>query len=83
MSGCSEGIPRDMEPAGGGEQLVGVVAGAEIVDEALELARVLGANVGGLAKEVLRVADATDEGIDAGRTEAVCQVPGPWHILII
>ena len=54
-----------MEPTGGGEQLVGIGAGAEIVDKALELARVLGADVGGLAKEVLRILDATDEGVDA------------------
>lgn len=62
---CAEGVPRDVEPAGGGEQLVGVVAGAEIVDKALKLAGVLGANVGSLTKQMLRVLDATDEGIDA------------------
>ena len=49
-----------MEPAGGGQQLVGIVAGAEEVHQALELARVLGADVGSLTEEVLRVADATD-----------------------
>ena len=80
MSGCSEGIPRDMEPAGGGEQLVGVVVGAEIVDEALELARVLGANVGGLAKEVLRVLDATDEGVDARVAVAGGDEDGADHV---
>ena len=54
-----------MKPARTGEELVGVVAGAEIVDKALELAGVLGADVGSLAKEVLRVLDTTDEGVDA------------------
>lgn len=83
VSGCSEGSPRDVEPAVTCQEFVGVFTGAKIVDKALKLFGVTGANVGSLAKEVLRVADATDEGIDAGRTEAVCQVPGPWHILII
>ena len=54
-----------MEPAGGGQELVGIFTGLEEVHEALELAGVLGANVGSLAKEVLRALDATDEGVDA------------------
>ena len=48
-----------MEPAIADQQLVGIVAGAEEVHQALELARVLGADVGSLAEQVLRVADAT------------------------
>ena len=54
-----------MEPAGGGQELVGVFTGAEEVHKFRELAGVLGANVGSLAKEVLRALDATDEGVDA------------------
>ena len=53
MSWGAEGIPRDVEPAGGGQELVGVRAGAKKVDKTLELLRVLGADVGGLTKEVL------------------------------
>ena len=42
-----------MKPGGGGEELVGVLARLEEHDEALELGRVLGTDVGGLADEVL------------------------------
>ncbi len=59
MAGGGEGRPRDVEPAGTGQQLVGILAGAEEVHQALELLRVLGADVGSLAEQVLRVADAT------------------------
>ena len=38
---------------------------AEEVDQLLEPLRVLGANVGSLAQEVLRASDTTHEGIDA------------------
>ena len=44
--------------------------GFQEVDQKLELAGVLGADVGSLAKEVLRVLDATDEGVDARVAEA-------------
>ena len=37
MSWGAEGIPRDVEPAGGGQELVGVRAGAKKVDKTLEL----------------------------------------------
>jgi hypothetical protein len=70
MSGLAEEIPRDVEPAVASQELVGIGAGAKEVDKALELLLVFGADVGGLTKEVLRILDATDEGIDAGRTEA-------------
>ncbi len=36
----------------------------------MELLRVTGADVGGLAKEVLRILDTTDEGVDARVAEA-------------
>ena len=70
MSWRGEGIPRDVEPAVASQELVGVLTGAKKVHEALELAGVLGANVGSLAKEVLRVANATDQGVDARVAEA-------------
>ena len=70
MSWGAEGIPRDVEPAGGGKELVGIGAGAKEGDEALELLRVFGADIGGLTKEVLRVLDATDKGVDTGVAEA-------------
>ena len=60
VAGGGEGRPGDVEPAGGGQQLVGIIAGAEEVHQALELLRVLGADIGSLAEQVLRVADATD-----------------------
>jgi len=40
--------------------LVGELVSFEKVDEALELLRVTGANVGSLAEQVLRVADTTE-----------------------
>jgi hypothetical protein len=59
-----------VEPAVAGQELVGVLTGAKEVDKALELLGVARADVGSLAKKVLRILDATDEGVDAGRTEA-------------
>ena len=44
--------------------------GAEEVDQALELRRVFRADVGSLAQQVLRVLDATHQGIDARVAEA-------------
>ncbi len=70
MSWGAEGIPRDVEPAGGGKELVGIFTGLEEGDEALELARVLGADIDGLSKKVLGIGDATDEGVDARVAEA-------------
>ena len=65
MSWLGEGFPRYVEPAGASQQLVGVRAGAEEVDQALELSRVFGADVGSLAQYVLRVLDASDESVNA------------------
>lgn len=69
MSWGAEGSPGDVKPAGADQELVGVFTGAKKVNKALELLRVLGADVGSLAKEVLRVANATDKGVDARRAE--------------
>jgi hypothetical protein len=65
MSWGAEGIPRDVEPAGGGKELVGIFTSLEEGDEALELGGVFGTDVGSLAKKVLGALDATDEGVDA------------------
>ena len=62
---CAEGVPRDVKPTCGGQELVSVRAGAKKVDKTLELLRVLGADVGSLALQVLRALNATDEGVDA------------------
>ena len=40
VPGIGEGRPGDVEPAGAGQQLVGIVAGVEEVHQALELLRV-------------------------------------------
>ena len=48
MAWRGEGIPRDVEPAVAGQELVGKCMGLEEVDQALELLRVLGADVGSL-----------------------------------
>ena len=71
MAGLGEGTPGDVEPAAaGGQELVGVRMGAQEVDQAVKLLRVLGADVGSLALQVLRVADTADESVDARVTEA-------------
>lgn len=48
MAGLGEGVPRDVEPAGARQQLVGIGAGLEEIHEALELRGVLRADVGSL-----------------------------------
>ena len=50
VSWGAEGIPRDVEPAGGGKELVGIFTGLEEGDEALELGGILGADIGSLRK---------------------------------
>ena len=65
VSWSSEGIPRDVKPAGGGKELVGIFTGLEEGDEALELGGILGADIDGLSKKVLGIGDATDKGVDA------------------
>ena len=66
----AEGVPRYVEPAIAGEELVGVRRGLEEIYQALELLRIARANIGSLAEEVLRVTDTTHEGIDARVAEA-------------
>ena len=71
-----EGRPGDVEPAGAGQQLVGILAVAEEVDQALELSGVFGADVGSLAQYVLRVLDASDESVNARVAEAAIDDDG-------
>lgn len=52
---CAEGIPGDMEPVGGGEQLVGVLPGFQKRHEVVKLCRVHGPYVGRLSVEVLLI----------------------------
>ena len=69
MARWGEGVPGDVEPAAAGEELVGELPGLEEIDQALELGRVFGTDVGGLAEEVLGVADTTDLAVHGVRTE--------------
>ena len=59
-----------MEPARAGEELVGQGVGLQERDQALELLRVLGTNVGGLTEEVLGVLDTANESVDTRIAEA-------------
>ena len=69
-----------MKPAGAGQELVGVFTGAKEVNKALELLRVARANVGSLAKEVLRVFDTADKGVDARVAVAGIDDDGTDHL---
>ena len=80
MSWGGEGIPRDMKPAVAGQELVGVFTSAEEVDQALELLRVLGADVGSLSQQVLGVLDTTNESVDARVAEAGVDDDGTDHL---
>ena len=62
-------LPRYVEPAVAGQELVGEVVGFKEVDEALELNRILGTDIGGLAEEMLGIADAPYPPIDGLATE--------------
>ena len=70
MAGRSEGRPGDVEPAGAGQELVGIFTTAEERDQTVELGGVLGADVGSLPQEVLGVLDAADQGVHAAVAEA-------------
>ena len=70
VAGRGEGVPGDVKPGGAGEELVGEVVVAEEVDKALELSRIFGTDVGGLAEKVLGVTDTADLAINSLVTEA-------------
>ena len=69
-----------MEPAVASQELVGVFTSAEEVDQALELSRVLGSDVGGLSQQVLGVFDATNESVDARVAESGVDNDGTDHL---
>jgi len=77
MPGRIKRIPRDVKPAVSCQELVGVFTGAEAVDKPLELARVLGTDVGSLAELVLGVTDTTNESVDTRVAEAGVDDNGP------
>ena len=58
-----------MEPVGAGEELVGEGVVAEEVDQAIELSRVFGSDVGGTALKMLGVADTTHAAVHVGIAE--------------
>ena len=60
--------------------MVGQFVRLEKAHKIKELAGVLGADVGSLAKEVLRVLDATDKGVDARVTVAGIDDDGTDHL---
>jgi hypothetical protein len=60
--------------------LVGELVSLEEIDQALELLRVTGANVGSLAEQVLRVRDATHMAVDILVTEAGVDEDGAYHL---
>ena len=76
MAGRTEGSPGDVEPAGAGQELVGIFTIAEERDQTVELGGVLGADVGSLANEVLGVLDTANKGVDARVAEAAVDDDG-------
>ena len=76
VAGLAGGVPGDVEPAGAGEELVGVFTTAEERYQALELRRVPWADVGGLAEHVLGILDTANEGVDT--LVAVAGVDEDW-----
>ena len=70
MAGRSEWHPGDVEPAGAGQELVGIFTTAEERDQTVELGGVLGADVDGATNEVLRVLNTANKGVDARVAEA-------------
>ena len=70
ITGRTEGSPGDVEPAGAGQELVGILTLFQKRDQSLELLRVLGADVGSAALQVLGVLDTTNASVDVGIAEA-------------
>ena len=70
MARGGKGVPRDVEPGGAGEELVGEGVGLEEVDEALELSWILRTDIGSLTDEMLGVTNTTYPAIDSLISEA-------------
>ena len=65
MAGSGKGVPGDMEPVGGCEELVGEGVRLEEVDKALELSRIFRTDIGSLTDQVLRIPDTAHFAIDS------------------
>ena len=76
VTGRTEGRPRDVEPAGAGQELVGQGVMTQEVDQALELLRILRADVGGAALLVLRISDTPYPAVHVGIAEAAVDDDG-------
>lgn len=76
MAGRTEGRPRDVEPVGGCQELVGQGVGLQKRNQAVELGGVFRADVGSLTEEVLGVLDTANKGVDAGVAEAAVDDDG-------
>ena len=76
MPGLGEGIPRDVEPAGACEQLVGIGTGFQKIHQPLELPWVFGADIGSLAQQVLRARHAAHTAVHVGITETAVDDDG-------
>ena len=72
-----EGSPRDVEPAGARQELVGVLPVSEEVHEFCELRRIFRADVGSLADKVLGVLHATHLAVHGLTTETRIDDDGP------
>ena len=70
VAGWAKGCPGDVEPTVTGQKLVGQGVMTQEFNQVLELLRVTGADVGGLALEVLGGADATNLSVDPTVAEA-------------
>ena len=60
VAGWGDWVPGNVEPAGAGEELVGVLPFLEEIHELRELSRVLGIDVGSLTDEVLRFSNTAN-----------------------
>ena len=70
MARLSEGIPRDVEPIGADEELVGVLADLQKIHEWPKLCRGFRTDVGSLTDEVLGIAYTAHFAIYGLRAEA-------------
>jgi len=70
VSGWGEGAPGNMEPVGGGEELVGVLPVSKEVHQYRELRRVFRMDVGSLADQVLGIPNAAHLAIHSLAAEA-------------
>lgn len=68
MARDAEGVPRDVQPAVAGQELVGQFVSFQEVDQMLELNGGLGTDVGSTALKMLRVLDPTYTAVHVGIT---------------